>query len=234
MKLNKTTVVREVPKDFQEIQANHWDKRYGGLAKDRNMWRMAGFGAIGIAAILAVGYVQNVNRGKFIPYMIEMGKEGQYISTQPASRIKELDVKVVEHTLKKFIYNLRTVSIDKMSLKVNIDELYSFLNVNDPAYTKLTQHFSNPKNDPYKRAARIVTTVKIKTAMKMPSGEWVIKWREDVFTRKGKPIAPLSGDYQAILTTMIVPATIDNEKDLDKANPFGIYVRDISWQRELN
>lgn len=232
-KLEETSEIRKIPKDFQEQQALHWDLRYGGLAKDRAMWRTVALVCLLITGITVVGYINTVSKGKYIPYIVEVDKLGTAVSYKPADRVRNVDHRILEATLGRFVYCMRTVSMDRRTLKVNIDELYSFLNPNDPAYHKVTDHFRNEKNDPYKRAEKIVTSVEVTSVMKMPSGEWVIKWQEDVFTRKGKIIPALSGGYQAIITLMLVPSSVNNEKDMNLSNPVGIYIRDINWQKEM-
>ncbi len=232
-KLEQTDKVRAIPKDFFESQAAHWDLRYGGKDKDKNLWRLTAIIALLTALIAVTGYVKLASEGKYIPYIVQLDKLGTAVSYNPASRIKEVDHRVLEATLGRFVYCFRTVSIDKRTLKVNVDELYSYLNGNDPAYNKLTQYFSEPKNDPYKRAEKIVTSIDITSVMQIPSGEWVIKWRETAFTRKGKMLPAISGTYQAIINLIVVPSSINNEKDMNLKNPLGIYIRDISWQKDI-
>jgi len=232
-KLEKTNEVRVIPTDFFEQQAAHWDQRYGGMARDKKMWMLVGIIALMVLVIIGIGYVKQVSEGKYIPYIVEVDKVGESVSYKPAERISSVDQRIVEATLGRFIYCFRTVSIDKRTLKVNIDELYSLLNQKDPAYNKITQHFGKAENDPYKRAVTSVTSIDITNIMKMPSGEWILKWNENVFTRKGKLQPAKSGHYQAIVNTIIVPSSINNEKDMNLLNPIGIYIRDISWQQEL-
>lgn len=229
--LGEENKVRSIPKDFWEQQAIHWDLRYGGMAKNLKQMTLIAILSLCVCIILGIGYIKTVSEGKYIPYIVQVDKLGAAVSYKPAERIDEVSSRIVEATLGRFIYCFRTVSIDKRTLKLNIDELYSFLNTNDPAYNKVTQFFR--KNDPYKRAAKIVTSIDITSVMHMPSGEWVLKWREDVFTRKGKLVPAKSATYQAIITVIIVPSAINNEKDMNLSNPVGIYVRDISWQKEL-
>jgi type IV secretory pathway TrbF-like protein len=233
-KLEETGKVREVPKDFHEQQAQHWDLRYGGMVKDRNKWMAMAFMSFFLSIVLAIGYIKTVSDGKYIPYMITAGELGTAVSLKPASRVGSINHRMIEATLGRFIYCFRTVSIDKGTLKHNVDELYSMLNSEDPAYNKLTQHFRDSKNDPYKRAKTMVTSIDISSVMNMPSGEWIVKWREDVFTRKGKLLPDLSGTYQAIISVIVIPASINNEEEMRLPNPLGIYVRDISWKKEKN
>lgn len=232
--LGKTNEVRELPKDFQERQASHWDLRYGGKERDKKRWMFMAFGVVAICIILAIGYVKQVSEGKYIPFMVTDGEHGSAVAVRPASRINSVPKRMVGKTLSRAIYCFRTVSIDKRVLQLNISELYSYLNETDPAYNKLTQHLSKKKNDPYKRAIKVVTSIDFTSVMQMASGEWIIKWQENTFTRKGKLIPSQSGRYQAIINTIIVPASITNEKDMDLLNPLGIYIRDITWQKELN
>lgn len=233
-KLGETNQVREIPKDFQERQAAHWDLRYGGKEKDKKNWRQFAFLVMILCLMLAGGYIKQVSEGKFIPYMIEDGPHGTAISVKSASRVHSITERMVGKTISRAVYCFRTVSIDKRTMQMNVEELYSYLNVEDPAYRKITEYLKNPKNDPYKRAAKVVTSIDFKAVIPIPSGEWMVKWRESTFTRKGKLIPEQSGDYQAIINTIIVPSSIDNEEKMDLLNPLGIYLRDITWQKELN
>lgn len=217
--------------DIYEESRRVWDLRYGGYIKSRNLWRIVALITSGIAFVSVCGIAYIGSQSKFIPYIVEVDKLGKSAAIRPVKKITRINERVVQSVLASFVVNLRTVSVDINSINVSLEKLYSHINREDPAFSKVTKYMKSSEGDPYSKAQKMVVSVAIKNVLKISDNSWRIEWIEESNERNGDLIGVKK--YQAIATIIIVPSEIENDKYFSLLNPLGIYVRDLSWQEEL-
>lgn len=207
-----------------------WDIRYGGYIQEAKIWKMTAFISLTITAIAVIGMIWIGSLSKFVPYVIEVDKLGEAVTTKPAIQAKIVDQKIIKKQLAEFIVNLRTVTPDAQLQKDMIIKAYGLLSNNDPASLFLTGYFQEEQHSPFKRAITNTVHVDITSVLPRTEKTWQIAWTETIRTREGNVVEIKA--MEALLTIYIHPS--ETHKQFI-TNPMGIYVKEISWtQINLN
>lgn len=185
-------------------------------------------GIAGLAGAISVG-----KESKFVPYIIEVNKLGEYQAVRRADRVRDVPEAAMKATVANFIANARLVTPDVAVQRKAIFAIYAHLSPDDPARIKMDDYLGEglPTN-PFVRAAKETVTIEQDfSPMALSDESWQVDWVETVRDRKGIPLGK-SVRWRAVVSLYRVPATADTTESQLISNPFGLYVRDWSWARQ--
>jgi type IV secretory pathway TrbF-like protein len=115
---------------------NVWLERYGHFIQQAYNWRLIAM-LEAVALIVGVfGLIYVASQTKFVPYIVDVNKEGLPINVHIADQGSTIDQRVVHAELASWISNARSVVTDRIVEKQNIDGVYSMIADNSPARRK--------------------------------------------------------------------------------------------------
>lgn len=205
-----------------------FDSVFADLAKGKRNWQLIAFGAIGIAAVLAIGLTTVATQSRITPYVVEVDKLGRAQSFGPAERLTLTDQRVVTSELAGFVRDIRSVIADPAAQADLVRQAYAL--VAESATPFLNAYFSTPANDPRLLGRDITRLVEVSGVLPVPGAApgtqtWKVSWTETTLPRSGAG-APMVAAWEGYLTTRTVPPTT---ADHITVNPLGLYVTSINW-----
>lgn len=201
-----------------------WNERYGSYIKQAHIWKIISLLLIIITLISVGGFIYTSSQNRFIPYIVQIDKLGEPISTFRAKASLIKDPKIIKFSLSEFIVNYRTVYNDKEVQVQMIKKAYNYLSANSPAYNMLTQYFVD--NPPFHQNKRVV--VKVISVLQLSKNNWQIDWEENTFNSKGE--LTQTEDYKGITKFAIVPPT---SEDAILKNPIGLYITEFNFNKKI-
>jgi type IV secretion system protein VirB5 len=201
-----------------------WNERYGSYIKQAHTWKIISISLMLITLLAVGGFIYTSSQNRFIPYIVQINKLGEPISTFRAKATVIKDPKIIKFSLSEFIVNYRTVYNDKDVQVQMIKKAYNYLSANSPAYNMLTQYFVD--NPPFHQKKRVV--VKIISVLQLSKNNWQIDWEEETFNSKGELIQ--TENYKGITKFAIVPPT--SEERILK-NPIGLYITEFNFNQKI-
>ena len=210
----------------------HWNEHTQGLMNATRMWQSVALISMMTTLAAVGGAVHMAGQSKFVPYVIEVDKLGQSMSVAPAQVAAPVDQRVVHASLAAFMSNARLVTPDIALQRKAIFSLYSMMNADDPAASKMTAWLNGSEaSNPFHRAAKETVETEIVSVIPQSPDTWQIEWNEKVFDRQG---APIGQPYRmrALATVVIVTPTSSTSEDKIRQNPLGVFVKDFSWSKQ--
>ncbi|MCK4441463.1 MAG: conjugal transfer protein TrbF [Sulfurovaceae bacterium] len=201
-----------------------WNERYGSYIKQAYIWRIISLFLLIITLISVGGFIYTSSQNRFIPYLVQIDKLGEPISTFRAKASLIKDPTIIKFSLSEFIVNYRTVYNDKDVQVQMIKKAYNYLSVNSPAYNMLTQYFVD--NPPFHQNKRVV--VKVISVLQLSKNNWQIDWEENTFNSKGE--LTQTENYKGITKFAIVPPT---SEDTILKNPIGLYITEFNFNKKI-
>jgi len=197
-----------------------WDERYGDLIVRARNWRLAAFGAMGIAALAVLGVVWIGSQSKIQPYVVQVDQLGGPVAVGIPVRDSRRAVtqRVAEALISNWIWNARTVLGDQAAQKNLIDRVYAMAGTNAAAY--LSSYYK--EHPPFGSQTRAVTITSI---LPVSENTFQITW-DEIQTTMGQQGA--LEHWKANVSTAI-DAKLAASPKVDLASPMGLYVRDVSW-----
>ncbi|MCD2514661.1 VirB8/TrbF family protein [Comamonas endophytica] len=205
-----------------------WNERYGDYISRANNWRLVAFGCVATSSILAAGLVWISGQQKVIPYIVETNGYGEVIRVSPANSLGRPSEKQIKSTLRQWITGARTVYVDARAQQQIVAATYATTLPDSPAYTTLSTYHRD--HNPYQRAKKETAEVAWHGASLIGGDTWQIEWTETVHSRDGKPISDPTTYTATIMTSLATPT----DEDTITLNPFGIYVKQFSWNQRIN
>ncbi|SDY51434.1 conjugal transfer protein TrbF [Nitrosomonas halophila] len=210
-----------------------WNEHVGSVVSSRQTWQVVGILAMLIALASVGGVIHIGSQSKFIPYVVEVDKLGQTIAAGPVTASDKADPRVIHATVADFIISARMVTPDIALQRKAVFKVYAHLSPNDPATAKMNEWFnSDDEASPFKRAAKEMVNIEIKSVIPQSPDTWQVDWVETTRDRQGT----LKGQpetLRALVTVYIAEPTSQTTDEQLRNNPMGIYVRDFSWSRLL-
>ena len=205
-----------------------WNERYGSYIAQRNQWRKIAFGALGVAALAVVGVVWIGAQSKLVPYVVEVNKLGEPAASRIASRAATADDRIIRAVLSRWVVEIRTVTADRELQAQFLRQAYALVQSSGSAWHVINEYFGNGKgpNSPLIRAAKETVAVEVGSVLRQSSQSWQLEWLERVRERSGAVTG--TERWRALLTVEIQAP--GSEEEL-RANPAGIRIRELSWQR---
>lgn len=232
---NTNTQEKEEKKEKQEVKhfnpytnaKAEWLERYGDLIKQRRNWQIIAI-ICAISSLLALFFLSYMgSQNKFIPYIIEVDKLGNY---QRIGALRQSDLKnpnVTKYNLSTFITDWRTIWGNGETQTKYIFEAYNFLEPNSRAFNMVNEYFAT--NNPFKRAQteKINVQVKIKSIIKQGESDiWEVQWEESTLNSAGNLMQ--SENYRGLFhTKQIEPTTAEQIY----RNPLGIFITDMNYAK---
>jgi type IV secretion system protein VirB5 len=205
-----------------------WNERYGSYIASARRWRFMAFLSLVVAGIAVAGIVSIGTQHKVIPYVVEVDRLGRSAAVHYANHLQPADPRVIRALLARFIKDWRGVRVDAGAQKQAVLDLYALLSKSDPAATAISQYFQTDGNSPFERAKDETVAAEVVSVMSLTDQSWEIEWIEITRSRKGEVIGRQR--WKAVTGIAINPPT--DEATLLR-NHIGMYVRELSWTKEL-
>lgn len=228
MELNEPNVSFK-PEQLQETPYDKakkvWDERLGTARVQAKNWRYSAFISYGITAfaILVLAYV--ATRSTFIPYIIELGPNGE---VRAVGRADRMNYTPQERELKYFLGELvkkaRSLPLDPVVAKENLTSVYKFLRPS--AAQKMSEIIKN--ENPMLRLGNETVHIILHSVVPVSKSSYQVRWVENTYAKEGAP----KGTQRMTGIFTLTFATPDTEEAI-VANPLGIFVQDFSWSKEL-
>lgn len=205
-----------------------WDERYGDIVARAGHWRAAAFGALAVALVAVAGVVHIGSQSKIQPYIIAVGDLGSPVAVarpdllQPAGA---LDQRILKAQIGNFIHNSRAFLGDFAAQQVLLDRTFAMLS--SEIAPQLTEFYRDERM-PLKASGETIT-VDIRTVLHVGGETWQVDWTE---TKRRAGQTATTQRWRAILTVG-TNADLAQRPDSVMWNPFGIYIRALSWQKEV-
>jgi type IV secretion system protein VirB5 len=202
-----------------------WNDRYLDLVRARRSWQLAALVELATIGLLGAGFVALSLQHKTVPYVVEVDALGAAAAVKPADAAgRPTDERIVRYQLAAFIRGARAVMMDRTAMKRSLDQVYAY--ARGPARTYLDQHYR--ANNPFETAKTYTVAPAVTSLLQVSERSWQVRWNEELRGLDGNVLG--TGHWEAILTVEIAPPTT---ADGIQTNPFGLYVTDIRWTKQL-
>lgn len=209
------------------LARREWNERYGSYIAQAKVWRGIALTSLVIAAVAVGGVVYFASQNKLIPYIVEVGGDGQPLKAYYAEEAQTLDQRIVRAQLAQFVQDMRSVSTDVAVQRRAVERAYAHLSADMPAYTAVNEWFR--QNVPFKRATDETVVVEVRQVLPLSDKTWRIEWVERPRSRNGESMPA---------TRWTGTATIVNSGELNPQtllyNPTGLYIKDFDWSRDFS
>jgi len=180
---------------------------------------------VGLIAVVIYQYAFQTAK----PYIVEVDELGRSFY---AGEVGNLSPGKLDKFTPQYLLNLtdwwRSVTPDNVKKKSEIKKVVCMVDKSGGFYQDLSDYLSDEEKNPFILGENIIRSVDVKSILKSGERSWSAEWVET--TRKhsgdveGEPFR-----YKAnILLGYGGPS---DDLECKKVNPFGIYIKDISWAR---
>jgi type IV secretion system protein TrbF len=203
-----------------------WSERYGSYVKAAAAWRAVGIISLSMA-VIGFGYALYLStQVRFVPYIVEVDKIGNTVSSGFPEQIEYADARVVRATLGGFVTSFRSVTPDAVVQKQYIDRSYALLRTGAPSTQKVNAWFR--ANSPFEKAVNATVAIEVNNIVALSNQTYQIDWTEYERDRRGREVA--SRRFRGIATVSI---TSPQDEATIRLNPIGVYVTDFDWTAQL-
>jgi type IV secretion system protein TrbF len=204
--------------------AQVWDDRIGSARVQARNWRLACFGALGLAGLLAGGLIWQSARGSIVPWVVEVDRLGEPRAVSSAeSGYTPTDPQIAFH-LARFIENVRSVPTDPVVLRRDWLRAYDF--ATDKGALALNDYARS--NDPFALVGKVQVAVEVSSVVRASPSSFRVAWTEKRY--QDGSLAE-TARWSAILTTALQPP---RTPEAVRSNPLGIFVTALNWSKELS
>ena len=204
-----------------------WDDRYGQLAIGKRNWQVAWMFAALISMVLTLGLVRLSIARKVEYIFIEVDRAGYSSHLKIAKESTEVPDSVVRHELFKLIKRLKTISLDAVVMKENLDIAYKGY-IRGAAVSFLNDFFK--ANDPFDFAKQKLVSVEPISVLRVSEKSWQIRWREVERSKEG--YQNRESEWEAHLVTEFERPS-SNEDEILEYNPIGLRIVEMSWTKVI-
>ncbi len=203
-----------------------WDARMGSAVVHAKNWRLATFASMSVVVLATGGMIYLGSLPKAVPHIIEVDRLGAASYQGPVGQGDYVPSDaVITYHLRRFIEDTREISSDLAILKRNWLDAYTLLT---PRGGRMLSAFvEKPENDPFRRAQDERVTVEVLSAVRVAGDTWQVECRESSWDKNGVPMgSPLV--WRACSALLVqTPKTPEGMK----ANPIGLYIDELHWDR---
>ncbi|KQZ29034.1 conjugal transfer protein TrbF [Caulobacter sp. Root1472] len=211
-----------VPETPYQRAGQAWDERIGSARVQAANWRLIALGLLASNIVQSGGMIWQAARGSVTPWVVEVDRLGQTLAVGPAQRGYRPPDAVIAWTLSRFIENTRAVPADAVVLGQNWRRAYDFT---DAAGAAALSEYARVA-DPFAQVGRAQISVEVTNVVRASPESFRLAWIERRYV-DGQLVS--TQRWSAILTLVIVTPT---SPEAFVKNPFGIFVRAVSWSRE--
>jgi type IV secretion system protein TrbF len=202
-----------------------WNDRYLDLVRARRWWQITAVAELVLMAVLSGGLVALSLQHKTVPYVVEVDALGAATAVKPAdAAARPTDERIMRYQLVAFIRGARTVMTDRAAMKRTLDQVYAY--ARGPARTFLDDHYR--ANNPFEVAKTYTVLPAVTSLLQLSDRSWQVRWSEEQRGLDGVLLG--RSQWEAVLSVETVPPT---KADAIQANPFGLYVTEIRWTKQL-
>ena len=210
-----------------------WNFHTAGLMKSLQIWQLVSLGSLLITLAAIGGLITIGSQSKFIPLVFQQDASGNTLSVTRADRVGDASIDDYRAVAAHFIENIRMVSFDVALQKKAVFQVYSYLNQNDAALTKVQEFYSDKQHsNPFDRAAHEIVSIEIRSVLQESNDTWQVDWVETVRNRDGT-LKEKPAQMKAMVTMYQDNELNDVSNESILKNPHLIYVRDFNWSYDL-
>lgn len=210
-----------------------WNFHTAGLMKSLQIWQLVSLGSLLITLAAIGGLITIGSQSKFIPLVFQQDASGNTLSVTRADHVGDASIDDYRAAAAHFIENIRMVSFDVSLQKKAVFQVYSYLNQNDAALTKVQEFYSDKQHsNPFDRAAHEIVSIEISSVLQESSDTWQVDWVETVRNRDGT-LKEKPAQMKALVTMYQDNELNDVSNESILKNPHLIYVRDFNWSYDL-
>ncbi|KTD70007.1 conjugal transfer protein trbF [Legionella santicrucis] len=210
-----------------------WNFHTAGLMKSLQIWQLVSLGSLLITLAAIGGLITIGSQSKFIPLVFQQDASGNTLSVTRADHVGEASIDDYRAAAAHFIENIRMVSVDVALQKKAVFQVYSYLNQNDAALTKVQEFYSDKQHlNPFERAAHEIVSIEIRSVLQESNDTWQVDWVETVRNRDGT-LKEKPAKMKAMVTMYQDNELNDVSNESILKNPHLIYVRDFNWSYDL-
>jgi type IV secretory pathway TrbF-like protein len=201
-----------------------WNDRYLDLVRARRWWQITAAAELALLGVLSSGLVMLSLQHKTVPYVVEVDALGAATAVKPAEHAgRPMDERIVRYQLAAFIRGARAVITDRAAMKRTFEQVYAY--ARGPARTFLDDHYR--ANNPFEIAKTYTVSPAVTSLLQVSERSWQVRWTEE----RGLDGTLLGrSNWEAVLAVELLPPTT---ADAIQANPFGLYVTEIRWTKQL-
>ena len=202
-----------------------WNDRYLDLVRARRWWQLAAVAELVVVGLLSAGLVALSLQHKTVPYVVEVDALGAAIAVKPAEAGgRPTDERIVRYQLAAFVRGARGVMTDRVAMKRGLDQVYAY--ARGPARTFLDDYYR--ANNPFEIAKTYTVSPAVTSLLQRSGRSWQVRWSEEQRGLDGTLLG--TSNWEALLSVETVPPTT---ADAIQVNPFGLYVTEIRWTKQL-
>ncbi|MCW8386859.1 conjugal transfer protein TrbF [Fluoribacter dumoffii] len=210
-----------------------WNFHTAGLMKSLQIWQLVSLGSLLITLAAIGGLITIGSQSKFIPLVFQQDASGNTLSVTRADHVGDASIDDYRAAAAHFIENIRMVSVDVALQKKAVFQVYSYLNQNDAALTKVQEFYSDKQHsNPFDRAAHEIVSIEIRSVLQESEDTWQVDWVETVRNRDGT-LKEKPAQMKALVTMYQDGELNDASNESILKNPHLIYVRDFNWSYDL-
>lgn len=210
-----------------------WNFHTAGLMKSLQIWQLVSLGSLLITLAAIGGLITIGSQSKFIPLVFQQDASGNTLSVTRADKVGEASIDDYRAAAAHFIENIRMVSVDVALQKKAVFQVYSYLNQNDAALTKVQEFYSDKQHsNPFDRAAHEIVSIEIRSVLQESADTWQVDWVETVRNHDGT-LKEKPARMKAMVTMYQDNELNDASNESILKNPHLIYVRDFNWSYDL-
>lgn len=207
--------------------SDEYDRRVGTARVQAKNWRYMAFSLVGLVAILVAAVAYMAMKSKIIPYVVQVDKlTGVVQAAGPAEQSKYTPSEnEIKYFISQIIVKSRTVPLDPVVLKQNINSVYNFLRPS--AAQTMDKMFQS--DDPVKKVGKETASVTISSIVALSKDSYQARWTEEKLGVEGASngVVRMTGAFTIELAPPVV------EDDIYK-NPLGLFVKQYSWSQDVN
>jgi len=202
-----------------------WNDRYLDLVRARRWWQIAAAAELALVGLLGGGLVALSLQHKTVPYVVEVDSFGAAVAVAPAQAAgRPGDERIVRYQLAAFIRGARAVLTDRAAMKRSFEQVYAY--ARGPARIFLDEHYR--ANNPFETAKTYTVAPTVSSLLRLSERSWQVRWSEEQRGLDGTLLG--RSNWEGVLAVETVPPT---NAEAIQANPFGLYVTEIRWTKQL-
>ena len=204
---------------------SEWNDRYLDLVHARRWWQLAAVAELALVGLLGGGLVALSLQHKTVAYVVEVDALGAAVAVKPVEAAgRPTDERIVRYQLAAIVRGARTVMTDRAAMKRTLDQVYAY--ARGPARVFLDEYYR--ANNPFEIAKTYTVAPAVASLLQLSDRSWQVRWSEEQRGLDGTLLG--KSNWEAVLAVETVPPTT---ADAIQANPFGLYVTEIRWTKQL-
>jgi type IV secretion system protein TrbF len=205
---------------------SEFNERWGSFVIRERNWRRIAFISSAIALACVVGMVSIAYHSRTEPWVVALDSLNRPVPTSPARLTTTKDVQVQEAFVYRWVSNIRSVIIDPVAERRQIDEAYALTAADSAAVATINDWMS--KNSPFSRLTKETVDVSVESVVPQSATTFEVVWTETTKDLYGQLVT--ARQYRGLITIMTQPVTTRKDALL---NPLGIYITNVSWAEVL-